>query len=231
MSCNCTNNDSNCQNCFGGITIPQGPIGPKGDDGEQGLTGLTGATGPQGDKGDNGADSGVPGPQGPQGDPGPQGEIGPEGPAGNDGANGPQGLPGTEGVQGVQGIQGAQGDPGVNSTVFDNYLSDFAISWDVPLASTLIPGAALVVGSGTGNYLINYDLYLADNTFEELVLKINGIVFETIDLTALRNDGNHFGGHVITNVDDGNSVELWASGTDGFSELIEGFKFSTIRLG
>ncbi len=232
MGCNCNNDDLNCQNCFGGITIPQGPIGSKGDQGDQGDQGLTGATGQQGDQGQQGDPSEVPGPQGPQGPIGIQGIQGLQGVAGDDGTNGPQGLPGEEGTQGVQGIQGAQGDPGINSTIFDQYISDFVISWEPTATPTLIPGAILAVGSGTGNYLITYDLYFGANIIDALELKINGIVFETIDLTALvMVNENNFGGHVITNVDDGNSVELWATGTDGFSELIEGFKLSTIRLG
>lgn len=231
MGCSCDNNDSNCSNCFGGITIPQGPIGPKGDKGEQGEQGLNGAAGLQGDKGDKGDTGAASTIAGPKGDTGAVGPAGPQGQVGETGAQGPQGLVGADGPQGLQGIQGPAGNDGVNSTVFDAYLSDFTLDWDAPLVSTLVPGMSIAVGSGTGTYLIKYDLFIGDDMLDELVLKINGAIFETIDVSVLRNDGNNISNHVITNVDDGNSVQVWAKGTDGFVEKIKGFKFSTIRLG
>lgn len=231
MSCNCNNNDSNCSNCFGGITIPQGPIGPKGDKGDKGDQGITGATGPEGPQGEPGADSTAIGEQGPIGPTGPTGPTGPAGPQGPAGQTGLQGLPGDQGVPGVAGPTGPQGVPGVNSTIFDTYISNLALSYDLLTAATLIPGMIATVGSGTGNYLVSYELFMSTNPATDVLIKVDGSTVETLPVGLLSPGERNVSNFWIGNVDDGKSVEIWASGTDGGNETVGGFKFSIIRLG
>jgi len=231
MSCNCTNNDSNCSNCFGGITIPQGPIGPKGDKGDQGDIGLTGATGPQGNKGDDGAASTVQGPKGDKGDKGDTGEQGPQGQVGETGTTGPQGLPGDQGVPGVAGPTGPTGADGINSTIFDTYIANLALGYDLALTPTLIPGMTTTVGSGTGNYLVSYELFMSTNPATDILIKVDGVTVETLPVGTLSPSDKNVSNFWIGNVDDGKTVEIWGVGTDGFDETVGGFKFSVIRLG
>lgn len=231
MSCNCNNNDPNCDSCFGGINIPVGPIGPKGDQGDQGPTGPTGATGPQGDQGDQGdtgADSTV---QGPQGDPGATGPAGPKGQVGERGVQGLQGLPGAVGAVGPQGIQGIAGAAGINSTIFDTYISDLALAHQLVLLETLIPGMTTVVGSGTGNYIVFYELFMSTNPAVSIILKVDGVAVETLNVGVLSPSDKNVSNFWIGNVDDGKSIQVFGIGTDGFDEEVGGFKFGVIRLG
>ena len=230
MSCNCENNDNNCSTCFDGITIPVGPMGAKGDQGDQGIVGLNGATGPTGPEGPQGEDStvvGPVGPEGPQGEPGEtaaQGDPGPQGPAG------PQGLPGTNGPEGPEGPEGPQGPDGINSTVFDSYLNGFT-PFVAPATSTLVPGMTTTVGSGTGNYLIMFELFVNGNSIDEVVTKIDGVVFETLDITALSpSAGTNISNIIVTNVDDGKDIEVFVKDA-AVAATISGFKFVAIRLG
>ena len=230
MSCNCNNNEDNCSSCFSGITIPQGPMGPKGDKGDQGLTGINGATGPEGPQGPQGEDSTVQGPQGPQGIQGVDGEAAAQGDPGVQGPAGPQGLPGEEGSQGPLGPQGPQGADGINSTVFDSYLAGVT-PFAVPSVSTLIPGMSTLVGSGTGNYLIIIDLFVSVGFIDELTIKIDGSIAETLNMSALNpSDVSNISNTLVSNVDDNKSVEVFALDAGG-SAIISGFKFTVIRLG
>lgn len=232
MSCTCNNNCNGCDSCFEGITIPQGPRGDKGDQGEKGEQGI------QGFQGNPGADSIVPGPEGPAGATGPQGpqglpgDPGAEGPQGPEGIQGPQGLPGADGSQGVQGAQGAQGEPGVNAFSFDSETTG-TLAFTVPAAETLIPGASATVGSGAGNYLIQYNILTDNGIPDYIIIKANGVVIDTLTIDS---GGSLVGRYLqynrnkVTSLADGTNIELFSEDTGAVAE-IKDFSLTIFRLG
>lgn len=228
MSCNSCNKED-C-NCFAGIKIPQGPIGPKGDVGATGAAGEvgpSGLTGAAGAVGSTGADSVVPGPEGVAGADGLDGAVGDQG---IQGIQGPIGLTGNQGIIGLTGAAGANGTNGVNAFSLDDYISD-AANFTIPAVSTLIPLATVTVGSGTGDYLVQFELYMSVALPDKVELKVGGVTIDTLDLSVLGITGlQNISTFWVGNVNDGQDIEIFVEDA-GNTAVVELFKMGVFRLG
>lgn len=132
-------------------------------------------------------------PPGPPGPPGEQGPPGRRGPAGPPGEAGPPGPPGPSGLSNFAYIYSTE-----NQSINDNSPVVFnSPSTVAPIAYT--SGTSIISLTGTGNYMITFEVSNSTGGGSEWSIAINGVV--TQPLTYLSRSGNtQVTGSAIVNV-------------------------------